>query len=306
MQFELWIKQFTRHLQLEKGLSTNSVEAYLQDVLKFKDFIEIQLNDQVNSLRDLKKEHLLGFISWLNNLGMSARSQSRIISGVKAFLKFLRLEKIIENDMNEWLESPKIGMKIPEILTESELNALLNITQDMTRNPILDKRNHAIIELLYATGMRVSELIGLTKKQLNFDHALIRIIGKGSKERLVPFHEKAQMAILSYWEELSLKAPSHENSNYCFLNRRGKPLSRNMVYIMINQAAEKVGIKKKLSPHLFRHTFASHLIQAGADIRIVQVLLGHESILTTEIYTHFEVKHLRETLEKCHPIYQSQ
>ncbi len=306
MQLGLWINQFKRHLQLEKGLSGNSVEAYYQDVLKLKYFIETISSKPIQSTSDFDQDFFADFILWLNEIGLSSRSQSRIISGVKAFFKFLALEKIAVIQAEKFLESPKIGRKIPVILSVSELELILETTLSMTKDPVLNKRNHAIIELLYATGIRVSELISLPKKQMNFEKSLIRVHGKGNKERLVPFHERAQQAIQSYWDELSLKAKNFENINYCFINRRGNPLTRNMIYIMINEAAKKANIKKKLSPHLFRHTFASHLIQAGADIRIVQALLGHESILTTEVYTHFEVKHLRETLEKCHPVYQVQ
>ena len=300
MQQSILIKQFCRHLSLEKGLSKHSIEAYQRDVTQLLNFLS---SAGVSSLKALDYRLLEDFRSELHQLGLSANTESRMVSSIRAFFRFLMLEKMIEEDPSRQLSHPRKERKVPEILTTEEIEQMLQTALTMTSDQVVNKRNHAIIELLYATGMRVSELIFLQKADIYFEENYIRVKGKGNKERLVPLHEKAVDALRSYWREMWMKQPVSSDRDSVFLNRRLRPISRNMVYMMLNQCAQAAGIDKKTGPHIFRHSFASHLVERGADIRVVQELLGHASILTTEIYTHFEMKALRHTLRHCHPVY---
>ncbi|HKK87745.1 MAG TPA: site-specific tyrosine recombinase/integron integrase [Saprospiraceae bacterium] len=300
MQQALLLKQFDRHLSLEKGLSPNSVDAYLSDVRQLFRFLN---NVGVQSLRSLNHVQLEQFRSALHELGLSANTESRMVSSIRAFFRFLLLEKIIDEDPSSKLVHPRKQRKVPEILTTEEIERMLEASLGMTSDVVVNKRNHAMIEWLYATGTRVSELIQLQKTHLHLEDQYIRVRGKGNKERLVPIHENAIDALQTYWREMWERQPSSREKELVFLNRRLKGISRNMVYMMLNQCAERAGVDKKTGPHIFRHSFASHLIERGADIRVVQELLGHASILTTEIYTHFEMKALRHTLQHCHPVY---
>lgn len=301
MQRSRILRQFEIHLRLERGLTDNTIKAYVSDVQKLFNFLG-QDGEHI-SLKQIDQNRIHLFLQSIHDLGLQARTQARILSGLRIFFEFLQLEALIDSDPTTHIEGPKISRKIPDILSIDQIENMLEHALSMTKDVVVNKRNHAIIELLYATGLRVSELVELKKIQLNFDNSYLRVIGKGRKERLVPFHQKSQQAILTYWSEQNIQKPQLKQKDHVFLNRRGFKLSRNMVFIMIKNCAEMAGINKPVSPHLFRHSFASHLVERGADIRIVQELLGHASILTTEIYTHFEIHHLRDTLETCHPVY---
>lgn len=288
------VKQFGRYLKLERGLSSNTIEAYLSDVEKLVGFIQAEDLDW----RTVTGEDLHRFVCTLQDLGIGARSQARIISGIKSFFNFLRLEKWIEQDPSELIETPKLGMKLPDVLTVEEVDAIVD-SIDLTVPE--GQRNRAIIETLYGCGLRVSELVGLRISDLYFPDGYIMVEGKGGKQRLVPISESAIKAIRSYMEDRASIAVKRGNENILFLNRRGSQLSRVMVFYIVKQACEQCGIKKKVSPHTLRHTFATHLLEGGANLRAIQQMLGHESITTTEIYTHLDRQFLRQEILQHHP-----
>lgn len=292
------IRRFSAYLRLEKSFAAHSVEAYIHDVEKFSQFLEAQqLNKQAHEI-DLDSIRL--FLEWLNGLGVSARSQSRIISGIRAFYKFLAVENLITVDPTELIEFPKIGRKLPQVLSVEEINQLISAI-DLSQPE--GHRNRAIIETMYGCGLRVSELVQLRISDLFFDEGFVRVIGKGDKERLIPIGSVSQREILQYVQHQRTHVQVHKGfEDIVFLNRRGRNLTRVMVFTIIKQLAEKAGIKKSISPHTFRHSFATHLIEGGADLRAVQEMLGHESILTTEIYTHLNREFLRETILQFHPL----
>jgi integrase/recombinase XerD len=295
LNWERYIKQFISYLKIEKGLSLNSIDAYSRDVEKLKSFAE----DFKLQVEEVKLVDLQNFISELNEIGLAARSQARIISGIKQFFSFLILEDIVKDDPSELIEMPKLGMKLPEILDVEEIEALL-ASIDLSKNE--GHRNKAIIETLYSCGLRVSELVNLKFSDLYFDEGFIRVTGKGNKQRLVPVSEQVEHEIDLYTNNIrnhqEIKAG---NENYVFLNRRGAKLTRNMIFIMIKNCAADIGLKKSISPHTFRHSFATHLIEGGANLRAIQEMLGHESITTTEIYTHLDQRFLREAILSYHP-----
>ena len=288
------VKQFGRYLKLERGLSSNTIEAYLSDVEKLVAFVQSEDLDW----RAVTGEDLHRFVCTLQDLGIGARSQARIISGIKSFFNFLRLEKWIEQDPSELIEAPKLGMKLPDVLTVEEVDAMVD-SIDLTVPE--GQRNRAIIETLYGCGLRVSELVGLRISDLYFPDGYIMVEGKGGKQRLVPISESAIKAIRSYMEDRASIAVKRGNENILFLNRRGSQLSRVMVFYIVKQAYEQCGIKKKVSPHTLRHTFATHLLEGGANLRAIQQMLGHESITTTEIYTHLDRQFLRQEILQHHP-----
>lgn len=288
------VKQFGRYLKLERGLSSNTIEAYLSDVEKLVAFVQSEDLDW----RAVTGEDLHRFVCTLQDLGIGARSQARIISGIKSFFNFLRLEKWIEQDPSELIEAPKLGMKLPDVLTVEEVDAMVD-SIDLTVPE--GQRNRAIIETLYGCGLRVSELVGLRISDLYFPDGYIMVEGKGGKQRLVPISESAIKAIRSYMEDRASIAVKRGNENILFLNRRGSQLSRVMVFYIVKQACEQCGIKKKVSPHTLRHTFATHLLEGGANLRAIQQMLGHESITTTEIYTHLDRQFLRQEILQHHP-----
>lgn len=288
------VKQFGRYLKLERGLSSNTIEAYLSDVEKLVGFIQAEDLDW----RAVTGEDLLRFVCTLQDLGIGARSQARIISGIKSFFNFLRLEKWIEQDPSELIETPKLGMKLPDVLTVEEVDAMVDSIDLKVPE---GQRNRAIIETLYGCGLRVSELVGLRISDLYFPDGYIMVEGKGGKQRLVPISESAIKAIRSYMEDRASIAVKRGNENILFLNRRGSQLSRVMVFYIVKQACEQCGIKKKVSPHTLRHTFATHLLEGGANLRAIQQMLGHESITTTEIYTHLDRQFLRQEILQHHP-----
>lgn len=296
ISWEISIERFVNFLRLERSLSSNSVSAYQNDIKKLREYLaakkEALYPAQINF------NHLKDFLHWINELGMSPTTQSRVISGIKAFFKYLLIENYIEKDPTELLESPKIGRRLPQILTLDEIDQLLG-SIDLSQPE--GQRNKAILETLYSCGLRVSELIYLRLSNLYFNKGFIRVIGKGNKERLIPISQKAIREINHYLKDRQHLHIEDSFKDILFLNRRGKQLTRVMVFVIVKKLAEKAGINKNISPHTFRHSFASHLIEGGADLRAIQEMLGHESITTTETYTHLDRTYLRETIIEHHP-----
>ncbi|MBP7507712.1 MAG: site-specific tyrosine recombinase XerD [Prolixibacteraceae bacterium] len=297
MKWDDSIKGFEDYLRLEKALSQNSINAYINDINKLMEFLKNTFKGITP--QKVKLNHLKSFIEWLNERGVSPRTQARTISGIKSFYKFLLIEEKINSDPTSLLESPRIGRKLPDILSLDEIDSLINAIE-------VDKpegqRNKAILETLYSCGLRVSELVNLKLSNLFFEQGYVKIEGKSNKERLVPISNRAIAEINKYLEgyRKTLRiTPSAQD--IVFVNRRGQILSRVMIFTIIKNLAEKVDLKKKISPHTFRHSFATHLIDGGADLRAVQEMLGHESILTTEIYTHLDREYLKDTISQFHP-----
>jgi integrase/recombinase XerD len=289
------IKDFETYLRLEKSLSQNSIEAYRDDVSKLERFFTEKGIDRgpLNvSYHDLKD-----FISWFGEDNQNTRTQSRIISGIRAFFKFLLIEEEIDENPASLIESPKIGLKLPEVLSISEIDSMI-LAIDLSKPE--GHRNKAIIETLYGCGLRVSELVNLRITDIHYGEGFVTVTGKGNKQRLVPISNKALREIENYKSHRN-RLPVIHDQNIIFLNRRGGRLTRAMIFTIIKDLAVKAGIKKNISPHTFRHSFATHLIEGGADLRAVQEMLGHESILTTEIYTHIDRSFLRDTLIMFHP-----
>ncbi|VAW15570.1 Site-specific tyrosine recombinase XerD [hydrothermal vent metagenome] len=290
-------KGYENYLRLEKSLSQNSVSAYINDITKLSDFLERDFKKM--GPEKVKLHHLKSFIEELNNKGVSPRTQARTISGIKSFFKYLLIEGKINSDPTSLLESPKVGRKLPEVLTMEEIDSLIDAI-DLTKPE--GQRNRAMLETLYSCGLRVSELVNLKITNLFFEQGFVKIKGKAEKERLVPISKNGIFEINKYLDEnRKLLKIDKESENILFLNRRGKKLSRVMIFTIIKNLADKVGIEKKISPHTFRHSFATHLINGGADLRAVQEMLGHESILTTEIYTHLDRNYLKSTIHQFHP-----
>jgi integrase/recombinase XerD len=276
-------------------LSVNSVDAYIRDVKKLASFSK---SKEINEL-DISKSDLSDFVSAISKEGVSARSQSRIISGIKAFYKYLIMEDYITADPTQLLESPKIGMKLPDTLSIEEIDKLIAAI-DLSKAE--GERNRAILEILYSCGLRVTELITLKLSNVSFVEGFIKVIGKGDKERLAPIGKTALKYLNIYIGEVRNHQDIQKgHEDIIFLGRRGKQLTRIMIFTIIKQLAERIGLKKKISPHTFRHSFATHLIQGGANLRAVQEMLGHESITTTEIYTHLDKEYLREAITQFHP-----
>lgn len=290
-------KGYENYLKLEKSLSINSISAYINDINKLIDFLD--RSDKKISPLNVKLENLKSFVAWLNERDVSPRTQARTISGIKSFYKYLLIEGIISSDPTALLESPKIGRKLPDILSMEEIDKLIE-SIDLGKSE--GQRNKAMLETLYSCGLRVSELVNLRITNLFFEQGFIKVEGKAGKERLVPVSGRAideiNKYLTGYRKTLNI---SQESENVLFLNRRGKKLSRVMVFTIIKNLAEKIKLNKKISPHTFRHSFATHLINGGADLRAVQEMLGHESILTTEIYTHLDSDYLKSTINQFHP-----
>lgn len=290
-------KQFRHHLKLERSLSENSIEAYSRDVEKLAAFSEIEFAGK--SPLELELEHLRRFVNALAALEISPFSQARIISGIKAFYRFLVYEDKIKEDPAQLLEAPKLGRKLPDTLSFQEIELLL---EAIPLGEPEGHRNRAMLEMLYSSGLRVSELVELKKSQIFTEIGFLKIVGKGNKERLVPVGKDALKYLKIYQEEVRVhQKPTKGHEEFVFLNRRGQKLTRVMVFLIIKKIAEQAGIKKNISPHTFRHSFATHLIEGGADLRAVQEMLGHESITTTEIYTHLDRDYLRQVLTEFHP-----
>ncbi len=297
MNWDQSIHQFQNYLRLERSLSGNSVEAYVHDVVKLKQFVELS-NPGISPL-DVNSTHLQDFLEYIHTLGMTPRTQARVISGFKAFYKYLLFENILEKDPTLLIEAPKLGRKLPDTLSYQEIVTLLEGIDHSTPE---GTRNRAMLEVLYSSGLRVSELVDLRLTNIYEDIGFLRVVGKGSKERLVPIGKDALKYLQIYIQEIRVHVSIAEgHQNYVFLNRRGKKLTRVMVFTIIKNLAKKVGINKNISPHTFRHSFATHLIEGGADLRAVQEMLGHESITTTEVYTHLDRDYLRQVVQDFHP-----
>jgi integrase/recombinase XerD len=293
--WDRYIKDFVSFLKIEKGLSENSIIAYLNDVQKLRDYSDRTQTEAIH----INYEHLKEFVATLYDLGLSARTQARIISGVKQFFLYLLIEELIIDDPSELLEMPKIGRKLPEVLTIEEIDRLIAAI-DMSKNE--GHRNRAILETLYSCGLRVSELVNLRFSDLFFEEGFIRVIGKGNKERLVPVSKSVEKEIGLYKDHIrQYQRIQPGNENIVFLNRRGAKLTRVMIFTIIKDLSAAVGLHKTISPHTFRHSFATHMIEGGANLRAVQDMLGHESITTTEIYTHLDQRFLRDAIITFHP-----
>lgn len=294
-QWGVFLRNFTAYLKLEKGLSENSIDAYHRDVIKLIDFCKaISV-----SPKEVKSSHIKDLLFSLTELGISARSQARIISGIKQFFLFLILENELDIDPSESIEMPQIGSKLPEVLSLDEIDALMEAI-DFSKKE--GQRNLAILETLYSCGLRVSELVNLRFSDLYLDEGFIRVIGKGNKERLVPSSPSVEKELNKYLEQTrNFQAIKPGNENIVFLNRRGVKLTRVMIFTIIKELTQKTGLKKQVSPHTFRHSFATHLLEGGANLRAIQEMLGHESITTTEIYTHLDQRFVREAILNHHP-----
>jgi integrase/recombinase XerD len=289
--------RFKQYLQLERSLSKNSIEAYLDDLNKLEQYSQSFLNNKTPIQIELL--HLQGFVKWISESLLSATSQSRIISGIKTFYRFLLMENELQQSPAELLEAPRTTRKLPVSLTIEEIDKLISV---INRSTPEGERNMTIIETLYSCGLRVSELVNLKITDLHLNEDYIKVTGKGNKERLVPIGKNAKKLIKNYLNKVRVHLPIKKAAgDHIFLNRRGGILSRVMVFYVIKDLAAKAGIKKKLSPHTFRHSFATHLVEGGADLRAVQEMLGHESITTTEIYTHLDRQYLRDNILSYHP-----
>ena len=295
MSWETSIKGFKSYLQIERSLSDNSVQAYIRDVKKFANYaIPIELSELKVTRVDISS-----FLAQINQEDISARSQARIISGIKAFYKYLIMEDYLKINPTELIESPKIGLKLPDTLSLIEIDKLIAAV-DLSNKQ--GERNRAILETLYSCGLRVSELVNLQLSNIHFKEGYLKVTGKGDKERLAPIGGRAIKYLTIYINEVR----NHQNikkgnEDFVFLNNRGAKLTRVMIFLIIQKLTERIGLKKKISPHTFRHSFATHLIEGGADLRAVQEMLGHESITTTEIYTHLDNEYLRSNIIQFHP-----
>lgn len=297
MNWDVAVGDFKKYLKIERGLSENSMNAYITDLIKLKDFLILSGIDVEPD--QVKFAHIKDLLESLTRNGISARTQARVISGIKSFYKYLLIEDLIDKDPTSLVEPPKIGRKLPEVLAISEVDAIIAAID--TKKPE-GQRNKALIETLYSCGLRVSEVNDIKISNLNFDSGFIKVEGKGKKERIVPISKNAIEEITRYLiSSRNTMAVYKGDEDVLFLNRRGESLSRVMIFNIIKALAIKAGITKNISPHTFRHSFATHLIEGGANLRAVQEMLGHESIITTEIYTHMDKEYLKETINQFHP-----
>ncbi|MGI4021081.1 MAG: site-specific tyrosine recombinase XerD [Janthinobacterium lividum] len=297
MEWPSTINGFRSYLKLEKFLSPNSVEAYLQDIDKLQQFAVSLIPER--KPETITTPDLKAFIRWVNELGMTPASQARILSGIKAFYKFMLMENLFSHDPSELIEAPRLTRKLPDTLSILDIDELISAI-DLSKPDGM--RNKTMLEVLYSCGLRVTELTTLKISNLYLEEDFIKILGKGNKERLVPIGEQASKLLTIYLQEVRVHLNIKKGQeDYVFLSKRGALLSRVMVFMIIKALAEKIGLKKSISPHTFRHSFATHLIEGGADLRAVQEMLGHESITTTEIYTHLDREYLRETIIQYHP-----
>lgn len=297
--WENYKKGYKAYLQLERSLSGNSVEAYLRDIEKLTQFL--QLMNYMKTPAEVELKDLQHFVRYINDLGMTATSQSRILSGIRSFYKYCCIENIVTKDPSILLEAPRTKRALPDVLSFEEIERIINAIDLSTPE---GGRNKAILEVLYSCGLRVTELVNLTLSNLYLDVGFIRVIGKGDKERLVPIGQSAIKYISIYKNNIRTHIPIKKGQeDILFLNRRGSKLTRVMIFLMLKELVKKAGIAKSISPHTFRHSFATHLVEGGADLRAVQEMLGHESITTTEIYTHIDREYLRDTLQRFHPAF---
>ena len=297
MNWQAAIKEFKTYLKLERSLSLNSIIAYSNDLEKLHQYSDLQIIKK--SPTDFSLDDLRGFITWVNELGMIPSTQSRIISGIKAFYKFLLMEDLITTDPSELLETPKVQRKLPDTLNIHEIDKMIAAI-DLSKPEGV--RNKAILEVMYGCGLRVSEVTELRLSNIHQEIEFIKVIGKGSKERLVPIGGEASKALKIWIDQVRVHIGiAKGEEDLVFLNRRGKRLTRVYIFLLIKQLAEITGLRKNISPHTFRHSFATHLVEGGADLRAVQEMLGHESITTTEIYTHLDREYLKSTIIEFHP-----
>ena len=299
MSWDIWINSYQQYLRIEKSLSIHTIDAYKRDIKKLGQYFTTNANPK--NPKDVQYEDFMGFLAQLHQEKISARSQSRIISSIKSFYKFLFLENEITTNPSDLIESPKIGKKLPEFLTIDEIDLLI---QSIDRSKKEGERNLAMLEVLYGCGLRVSELINLKISEIYWKEGFIRIIGKGNKERLVPLGKIASKHLKIYIQEVRVhqKNIKEEFIDHVFINKNGTKLSRVMIFKIIKSLKQKSGINKNISPHTLRHSFATHLVEGGADLRAVQEMLGHQSITTTEIYTHLDRNFLKQTILDHHPM----
>ncbi|TVQ86852.1 MAG: site-specific tyrosine recombinase XerD [Bacteroidetes bacterium] len=297
MNWDRHIKNFEIHLRLERSLSTNSISAYLSDLHRLRQFLDYKgISPEVEKIN---RDDLTAFIQWSAQLGLSARSQARAVSGIKTFFKYLLLEDIIKKSPASLLNTPKLGRKLPEILSVIEIDRMISAI-DLSQPH--GQRNRAIVEVLYGSGLRVSECVELRISDVFFREEFLKVTGKGNKQRIIPLGSAAARQLKLYMDTTRKNiTPKKGFEDHVFLNNRGSKISRVMVFLIIRELAEKAGIHKTISPHTLRHSFATHLVEGGADLRAVQDMLGHESITTTEIYTHLDREYLRENLISYHP-----
>jgi integrase/recombinase XerD len=295
MDWQTTKKDFKRYLEFERNLSGNSVHAYLNDVRK----LEVYCEDLNLEIEKLTAQHIQHFLQWINEFALSPFTQARLLSGLKTFFNFLQIEYDLATNPCELIETPRLARKMPSVLNIEEIDSLINAI-DLSKPEGM--RNKAIIEVLYGCGLRVSELINLKISNLFLDVEFIKVEGKGNKERLIPIGQQAIKYLKIYMDDIRVhQAIKSGKEDFVFLNRRGSPLSRVMVFIIVKDLAQKIGLQKEISPHTFRHSFASHLVEGGADLRAVQDMLGHESITTTEIYTHIDKDYLQSVITQFHP-----
>lgn len=296
--WEPYLKGFKAYLQLERSMSDNTVEAYLHDVAMLRDHIQAEYPGV--SVERVTLEHLQSLLATINDLELSAATQARVLSGLKSFFRYLLLEEVIKKDPTELLDAPKLRRSLPHVLSLSEIDQLFAAIDHSKPEGV---RNHAMLETMYSCGLRVSELIGLRISNLYLDVGFVKVLGKGNKERLVPIGDAAVKHINLYKDHVRnhITKIKKDSEDILFLNRLGGALSRVMVFMILKDLALKIGLKQQVHPHTLRHSFATHLVEGGADLRAVQEMMGHKSITTTEIYTHLDRGYLRQTLEKYHP-----
>ena len=295
MSWKSSIDEFKYYLKVERSLSENSIIAYIRDVNKLRSF---SANKNISEIK-VTKDDIVEFINQIKQDGISARSQARIISSLKSFYKYLAIEDLIDANPVELIESPKIGLKLPDTLSLIEIDKLISAIDLSSKH---GERNRAILEMLYSCGLRVSELVNLNLSNVNFKNSYLKVIGKGHKERLAPIGSKALKYLMIYINEIrNHQTIEKGNEDFVFINNRGTKLSRVMIFLIIQKLKQKIGLNKKIGPHTFRHSFATHLIEGGANLRAVQEMLGHESITTTEIYTHLDNDYLRSNIIEFHP-----
>lgn len=301
MSWKSLIKGYENYLKIEKSLSSNTVDAYIRDINKMDGFFNNE--DSSKKITSISHENFQNYLSQLNEQKINARSQSRVISSIRSFFKYLMIEKIIDNNPSELLENPKTGKKLPEFLTIDEIDLMVS---QINRSKSDGERNIAILEVLYGCGLRVTELIELKISEIYWKEGFIRIIGKGNKERLVPLGKIASKHLKIYFNEIRVHQKiDSQFVDHVFINKNGRRLSRVMIFKIIKRLTEKAGIQKNVSPHTLRHSFATHLVEGGADLRAVQEMLGHQSITTTEIYTHLDKNYLKQNILDYHPLEKS-
>lgn len=301
MSWKSLIKGYENYLKIEKSLSSNTVDAYIRDINKMDGFFNNE--DSSKKITLISHENFQNYLSQLNEQKINARSQSRVISSIRSFFKYLMIEKIIDNNPSELLENPKTGKKLPEFLTIDEIDLMVS---QINRSKSDGERNIAILEVLYGCGLRVTELIELKISEIYWKEGFIRIIGKGNKERLVPLGKIASKHLKIYFNEIRVHQKiDSQFVDHVFINKNGRKLSRVMIFKIIKRLTEKAGIQKNVSPHTLRHSFATHLVEGGADLRAVQEMLGHQSITTTEIYTHLDKNYLKQNILDYHPLEKS-